>query len=198
MRLCRIREAPISLGQQSEYDEIFLSFSVMDNVKFEKMYAELVARGINPREFADWLRRFDQCHPYKKAVSSLEPLAKMRFVYEDTESKDFLADDCLCGLRLAKHFVLSTSMRLCGCGIEESKAFARKEKKVLLDYDELMLTASLLPEVNKVLAAANLREIPITRAFWCRKKRQTVLIDLCNGRYSATDPENGGVLLKIV
>ncbi len=69
---------------------------------------------------------------------------------------------------------------------------------MLLDYDELMLTASLLPEVNKVLAAANLREIPITRAFWCRKKRQTVLIDLCNGRYSATDPENGGVLLKIV
>ena len=101
----------------------------MDNVKFEKMYAELVARGVNPREFADWLRRFDQCHPYKKAVSSLEPLAKMRFVYEDTESKDFLADDCLCGLRLAKHFVLSTSMQLCDAVLRNLRPLPAKRKK---------------------------------------------------------------------
>ena len=170
----------------------------MDNVKFEKMYAELVARGVNPREFADWLDNFNQRRPYQPVAFEMKPLSKMLFVYRKTESADLLAKKELCGIRLAKKLVLSTNMQLDGCTLQEARAFARQNKQSLLDYDELMLTVSVLPAVNKALKASGLQPILLTRPFWCRKKRQTVLIDLCNGRYSMENPENGGVLLKIV
>lgn len=36
----------------------------MDIIEFEKAYAELIARGIDPSEFGRWLISFDERHPY--------------------------------------------------------------------------------------------------------------------------------------
>ena len=51
----------------------------MDIIEFEKAYAELIARGIDPSEFGRWLISFDERHPYAPVVSPLRPLRE--FVY---------------------------------------------------------------------------------------------------------------------
>jgi len=46
-------------------------FWLMDIIKFEKIYAELIAQGIDPSEFSAWLVSFDRRQPYAVPVCRL-------------------------------------------------------------------------------------------------------------------------------
>jgi len=122
----------------------------MDIIEFEKAYAELIARGIDPSEFGRWLISFDERHPYAPAVSPLRPLPEFVYVYEGFEDKRFYRDVELSGIRIADGLTLSTNMQLCGCDALCAAEYARECGELLPAYDELMLTVSLLPKLNAV------------------------------------------------
>ena len=84
----------------------------MDIIEFEKAYAELIARGIDPSEFGRWLISFDERHPYAPVVSPLRPLREFVYVYEGFEDKRFYRDVELSGIRIADGLTLSTNMQL--------------------------------------------------------------------------------------
>lgn len=168
----------------------------MDIIEFEKAYAELIARGIDPSEFGRWLISFDERHPYAPAVSPLRPLPEFVYVYEGFEDKRFYRDVELSGIRIADGLTLRTNMQLCGCDALCAAEYARECGELLPAYDELMLTVSLLPKLNAVLQAGGLSPVPVTRPFWCRQGDSFELIGLCNGKPWRESPGNGGVLLK--
>lgn len=168
----------------------------MNIIEFEKAYAELIARGIDPSEFGRWLISFDERHPYAPAVSPLRPLPEFVYVYEGFEDKRFYRDVELSGIRIADGLTLSTNMQLCGCDALCAAEYARESNKEMLSYNELMLTVLLLPKLNAALEVCGLSPIPVTRPFWCRQGNSFELIGLCNGKPWRESSRNGGVLLK--
>ncbi len=170
----------------------------MDIIKFEKLYTDIVAQGIDPCEFGTWLSAYNAAKPYDKTSSSLTPLSRFAFLYEDGECEQFDNDAELLGIKLAETLTLSMNMQICGCSVDDAEAFARETGEAMLEYEELMLVTSLLSRINEVLQACGVAEIPLTRPFWCLKEGQAVPVNLCNGTVCKADCGNGGVLLKVV
>lgn len=169
----------------------------MDILKFEKMYALLVAEGIEPREFADWLRNFAQDFSCKPVVSRIKPLSEFFYIYGKLKSSSFSRDMELSGIQIAKKLVLSTRSSFGDHSAEEAESYARNHRMFLLDYDELMLVFHLLPRINTVLEACGLPMIPLSRPFWCKNGYQTELVSLCGGQTAGKTGKTGCVLLKM-
>lgn len=180
--------------RQSESNFKFL---LMNIIKFEKIYAELIAQGIDPSEFSAWLVSFNRRQPYAPPRSGLQAWPAFVYVYDEFESAAFYSDTQLSGVRIAKDLTLSTNMQICGCDALYAEEYAESCREQLLSYDELMLTVSQLPKINAVLEAANLSLIPITRSFWCKLEGKLEPVALCNGKICHEAAQNSGVLLKI-